>query len=249
MKHRVFQKIIVIAVWIGLWMAVAAFVGHQLLLPSPLETGSALIILVQKAEFWLSACISVIRIAVGFIVGMVIGCFLGLLTYRYPFLQQLFAPIISAIKAAPIVSFIMLAYAWMKSSGVPAFASSLIVLPIAWANTSKGLLSMDPLLLELGKAYRLTRIQFVKALYVPMLRPYLSASIASGMGMAWKAGIAAEVISTPKLAIGSWLYNAKVYLDTSSLFAITAVVILLSILLEKIVLFILHGRERRVTHD
>lgn len=230
-------------------MGAAAIVGQKLLLPSPWATWQALLILARKTDFWLSAWASVVRIAEGFIAGMVIGCALGFFTYRFPFMRHFFAPMLSAIKAAPIVSFIMLAYVWIKSNGVPAFTSSLIVLPIAWTNTTAGFLAMDPLLLEMGRAFHLTRMQHVKALYVPMLAPYIRAAIASGMGMAWKAGIAAEVISTPKNALGSWLYHAKVYLDTPSLFATTAVVIMLSILLESVVLFMVYGKDGRPLHD
>jgi NitT/TauT family transport system permease protein len=57
--------------------------------------------------------------------------------------------------------------------------------------------------------------------------------------MAWKAGISAEVLSTPNNAIGTELYFAKTYLETPSLFAWTAVVIVLSVIIEKLFVFVL----------
>ena len=39
--------------------------------------------------------------------------------------------------------------------------------------------------------------------------------------MAFKSGIAAEVIGVPDFSIGANLYEAKIYLDTASLFAWT----------------------------
>lgn len=47
--------------------------------------------------------------------------------------------------------------------------------------------------------------------------------------------MAAEVIGTPIHSIGGALYLAKIYLDTADLFAWTAVIIVLSVLFEKIV--------------
>lgn len=64
-------------------------------------------------------------------------------------------------------------------------------------------------------------------------RPYLRAAVAAGMGMAWKSGVAAEVLCTPKYALGSTMYRAKIYLETPELLAATAVVVVLSFLLEK----------------
>ena len=59
------------------------------------------------------------------------------------------------------------------------------------------------------------------------------------MGLSWKAAIAAEVICTPKETIGAGIYNAKIYLETPSLFAWTITVIILSVILEKILGMIL----------
>ena len=61
------------------------------------------------------------------------------------------------------------------------------------------------------------------------------------------AGIAAEVLSTPQLGIGTELYFSKTYLETSDLFAWTLVVILLSMMIEKLLVWGLEclGRKLR----
>lgn len=72
--------------------------------------------------------------------------------------------------------------------------------------------------------------------------PYFAAACRSAVGMAWKAGIAAEVICSPKGAIGSALYNAKIYLESEDMFAWTAAVIILSIVIEKLIVNLILGR-------
>ena len=62
--------------------------------------------------------------------------------------------------------------------------------------------------------------------------PYFASGCATGLGLAWKAGVAAEVLCQPKLAIGTQLYRAKITLETPDLFAWTLVVIALSFVLE-----------------
>ena len=54
------------------------------------------------------------------------------------------------------------------------------------------------------------------------------------MGLAWKAGIAAEVLGVPKMAIGTEIYQSKIYLETVDLFAWTVVVVLMSMLIEAV---------------
>ena len=62
--------------------------------------------------------------------------------------------------------------------------------------------------------------------------PYFTSGCSTGLGLAWKAGVAAEVLCQPRMAIGSRLYGAKITLETPDLFAWTIVVIVLSFLLE-----------------
>ena len=64
--------------------------------------------------------------------------------------------------------------------------------------------------------------------------------------MAWKAGIAAEVICTPNISIGKKIYETKIYLETAELFVWTICAILFSILLEKIFLKLLYHISKRI---
>ena len=54
--------------------------------------------------------------------------------------------------------------------------------------------------------------------------------------MAWKAGIAAEVICPHGKSIGAALQDSKIYFETVDTFAWTAAVVILSVLLEKMIL-------------
>ena len=58
--------------------------------------------------------------------------------------------------------------------------------------------------------------------------------------------MAAEVIGIPKNSIGEHLYNAKVYLDTPDLFAWTLVIIIISLVFEKIFLALLNFVVKRL---
>ena len=69
------------------------------------------------------------------------------------------------------------------------------------------------------------RLLYVYAL--PAIKGFESACC-TAMGLAWKSGVAAELISIPTGSIGEKLYMAKVYLMTGDLFAWTAAIVLLS---------------------
>ena len=69
---------------------------------------------------------------------------------------------------------------------------------------------------------------------LPAILPFFLSAIRSALGFAWNSGIAAEVLGRPARAIGSQIYDSKIYLETPDLFAWTLVVILLSVLLERL---------------
>ena len=63
----------------------------------------------------------------------------------------------------------------------------------------------------MAKAYRFSFGKKMRYLYLPSLLPYFAAACSTGIGIGWKAGIAAEVLGLPKNSIGKALCNAKIY--------------------------------------
>ncbi|MBO4452806.1 MAG: nitrate ABC transporter permease, partial [Clostridia bacterium] len=59
------------------------------------------------------------------------------------------------------------------------------------------------------------------------------------LGLAWKSGVAAELIGYPDGSLGEKLYYSKVYFDTSELFAWTVFIIIFSVSFEKLFMFAL----------
>ena len=74
-------------------------------------------------------------------------------------------------------------------------------------------------------------------------------SLTTSVGFAWKAGIAAEVLTSAKNSIGKEIFEAKQYMETVNLFAWTLVVIVLSLLIEKLVLALLDRLSGRVRKE
>ena len=101
-------------------------------------------------------------------------------------------------------------------------------------------------LLEMARAYRFSFGKKMRYLYLPSLLPYFAAACGTGIGIGWKAGIAAEVLGLPKNSIGKALYNAKIYLEMPDLFCWTAVIILLSLLFEKLAALLLRVLTARL---
>ncbi len=226
-----------IAFWFSVWFLVAYRVNSQFLFPAPSTVFKELLLLIPDKSFWLITCTSLLRILWGILVSLILGTLLSYLTYSSRLLNLLLSPAISAVKATPVASFIILALLWLDRNILPVFITALIVIPIVWANVSQGIRSVDTGLIEVASIYRFSVGKKITRLYIPSIAPYFMASCRSALGMAWKAGIAAEILATPENSIGTELYYSKTYLETPTLFAWTLVVVLLSILIEKLFMY------------
>ena len=229
------RTLLAILFWIAVWQIASMAVGIDLILPGPVSVIKALWSLVRQGSFWTSILMTVLRIMLGYAAGVALGCLLAFGCCRSRILDSLFSPIIRMVRATPVASFIILAMLWMSKGGVPVLMSALIVAPVVWGNLTEAYSSRDPALDEMAAAYRLGKWKHFRFILVPQLMPSLRAACLTGLGFAWKSGIAAEVLSQPKLAIGSNIYYSKVYLETPELFAWTASVIALSFALEILV--------------
>ena len=72
----------------------------------------------------------------------------------------------------------------------------------------------------------------LKVVYTPTLLNHFIPALLTSIGLAWKAGISAEVISYTKNSIGRVISDAKANFDGDVLFAWTIVVVLISLVLE-----------------
>lgn len=228
--------------WLGLWWLLAACIDQELLVPSPLAVAQELTALAVTAHFWHSVAISLLRIFCGVAAGVLLGSLCAVATCRWPLADHLLSPAIRVIRATPVASFIILVLLWVHTGAVPGVIAALMVLPIMWESIDTGIRSTDPALLEFARAYRLSRRQTVLHVYLPAVRPFFTAGICTSIGLAWKSGVAAEVLCLPRAAIGAEVYYAKIYLETPALFAWTITVIVLSLLVERVIRRLLAGR-------
>ncbi len=231
--------------WLTVWYLLAIAVDQVILLPSPLVVWQTLCRSIVTAPFWKTVGMSLLRIAVGFTCAVSVGTLCGILTSRYRTVRTVLAPVLHIIRVAPVASFIIMTLVWIPYDGVPTFIAFLTVLPIVWLNVERGILQTDPQLLEMATAFRLPFSKILRSVYLPSVKPFFLTAAVNGLGFAWKSGVAAEVICRPDLSIGKQLQDAKTYLETPEVFAWTAVVILLSLLLEWLLLRVTENGRRQ----
>ena len=220
--------------WIVLWHIGAVLANRTLLLkiPLPLDTLRTFLRLCGEGSFWRGVGSSVLHILCGFLSAAVLGTAGGIASAASGWFRRLSAPLLRLIRTVPVAAFILLAWLWIPSRILPSFVSALMVLPIVWSHVDAGLASVDERLPEMARVFGMNKWHILTKVRLPLMAPTLRTGCLTAVGIAWKAGIAAEVICNPTGSIGALLQGAKVAIDYERVFAVTLMVVLLSLLFE-----------------
>lgn len=234
------------AVWLALWQGAAMALHEPLALVSPLRVLKCLGTLVGEGPFWRTVGTSSLRILLGFLLAAAAGTALALLAARWRAVEQLLCGPMVAMRSVPVASFTVLALMLFSVRSLSVLISFLMVLPIFYSGVLEGIGALDGAMAEMAQVFALPPLRRVRYVYLPQILPYVRAAAVSSLGLCWKAGIAAEVIGMPPGSIGAQLYRSKVYLDTPELFAWTLVIVALSMLFERLALWLL-GQAARLS--
>lgn len=228
-------KLAVLLFWLGVWQGVFMLVKEEILVVSPLNVAVRITELVRDLSFWKTVAVSFLRIIGGYVAGTVTGVVFAGFISASRVAKELLSPLLSLAKAVPVASFIILALVWIKKDYVPVFITFLIVLPIVCANVTEAISSVENVHLQVARVYNFSFLKKVKAVYFHSVLPSFAAAATTSLGLAWKSGVAAEVIAMPQMSIGYNLYRSKINIETVDLFAWTFVVVVLSVILEKLI--------------
>nr|MBQ6241386.1 ABC transporter permease subunit [Lachnospiraceae bacterium] len=223
----------VAAFWLLVWQLLAMLIGKDVVLSPPLTVFRTLVRLMGTGEFWLTVGATFLRILFGYGFGAALGLGLGLAAWKSGIVRRLLAPFMSVVRATPVASFIILLLFLARNQWIPVIIAALMVMPLVWTACLQGIEETDGTLLEMGRVFELSRGWQLRHIYGPSVRAFLQPAAVSGLGLAWKAGVAAEVLAAPEHSVGGMLYRAKIYLENPEMLAWTLCVVAVSMGLER----------------
>ena len=219
--------------WLAVWQLAALVIGNPILLASPVAVFQALLRLVPTWGFWASLGATAARILVGLVLGMALGVALAAVTHLSRIADHVFTPAVKALQAVPVAAFAILVLIWSGPTILTAAVVVVMTLPVAFLAVRAGLAARDPELIEVAQVFGATRMQRLRAVAVPAVLPFLFAATQTAIGLAWKAGVSAEVIGLPRGSVGERLYFTRLTLATDELLAWTLVIVAASLVVER----------------
>jgi NitT/TauT family transport system permease protein len=243
LHRRRLKQLGIIAVWLVIWQAVSLLVNNAILFSGPVEIAQALATDVQQLRFWEAIAHSALRICAGFLLAFVAGVLVGTLAWRFAPLAAFLNPAILFIKSVPIVCFIVLLLIWVGSAWTSTIAVFLVGFPAFYFAVQEGLAQRDTKMCELLTVFRVPALRRAFCFNWPSMLPFLLATSRTAVGMSWKSGVAAELIGLPLGTIGERIYQAKIELSSVDIFTWMIVIVLFSLLAERLFLLVLRHSE------
>lgn len=234
----------IIIFWLLIWELASFLINSRIIIVSPRTTFARLFELSRMADFWHSILASMYNIMRGFGLALVFGITIAIVSSKVKIFYMLILPAINVMNAIPFASFIILALFALGTANISVFVPFVMVLPIIFHNTYKGIVNTDPQLLEMARVFRVPFWKKAVYIYLKTVAPYIISAAQVGIGFAWKSGIAAELFGVVRGTIGGNLHSARIHLETADLFAWTITIVILSYAMEKLFL-LLFGRVKR----
>jgi len=193
--------------------------GKELVLPSPERVIVTAAALYPTPRFLEALGATFLRGLAAFGISAALGMVAGLAAGLRPLFGAALAPLLTAIRATPVLALVLIALLWFPSGFVPIFSAFLMAFPIMVTSASEGVAAADPRLLEMASLFRVPRTTVFLKLRLPAAMPHLIAGAKNALGISWKVVVAGEILSQPERALGSGMQESRLLLETASVFA------------------------------
>jgi NitT/TauT family transport system permease protein len=169
---------------LALWELAARNVD-PVLFTSPTKVAVAAYRMVLSGELWMYLWPSLVVLAIGFAFAVVFGIAIGLLLARFRVLDIALTVYITFLYSIPSVALVPLIVLW---AGFDTAAKVIILFLFAFfpmvINTYQGVKSVDPQLLEVGRAFRCSERQLWTNIVLPASVPFIVTGLRLALGRA-----------------------------------------------------------------
>lgn len=208
----------------------------DLALPSPLETFKTLNLMLHDDEVWENINITIYRAFTGFLIASIIGITIGLLAGFFATASIMSRPIVTILVGMPPIAWIVLAMIWFgMTDNTVIFTVVVASFPIIFVGSLQGTRTIEGDLKDMVDSFKLPWYQKFTNLYFPHIFSYVFPALVSGLGMAWKIVVMAELLSSND-GIGASLSIARSQLDTPTALALVVIMISTLMFIEYIIL-------------
>lgn len=223
----------IVAMW-AVWAVAYAAVGNDYLVPSFAQTVGQLFALLVSGFFWAAFGATLLRTLIAFLISFVLGALCAVAGTVFPRFAHFLRPIVAVLRTLPTMAVLLLILVWTSPLSAPVVVTFLVLFPVIYSQLTSSISGVDGELVQMAKAYRLTRLRTLTAIYVPSVAPVTVLQTGSNLSFGIKLTVSAEVMAHTFTALGGLMNEANQYLEMPRLAALTLSAIAAGLVVELI---------------
>lgn len=218
---------------VGIILQLLSFAkGNEIFFPNIfkiIETFFKLLVTLDTYKYILTTLLELlIALAISFAVGIILGVIAGIKDAFY----QILKPLMSVLRCLPIIVLIVILMIVVRLSMAPVLATIIIITPIVYEGTYRGIRSIDKELIDAYKINTNTNAKVVLKIFLPLISGHSKASYTNALGMGIKILITTEYLCGVDNTLGRAIIMASQNLEYEKIYAYSFILVFLILLLE-----------------
>ena len=214
-----------------------AKIWSPVLVPSPGSVVSYLVSAFQDGTMFGAIVITMRRLLIGYIIGIVAGLPLGLLTARWKVLQDTLGTLSLGLQTLPSVCWVQLALLWFGQT--EAAMLFVVVMGTLWSvviATDTGVRNVPPIFRRAAMTMGSKNLHLWFKVILPAALPFIVSGMKQGWAFAWRSLMAAEIFVTilTGFGLGQLLHFGREQQAMEQVIGVMAIIVAIGLLADKI---------------
>lgn len=230
------RRIVFFGALLALWeLTSRSGVWPDYLFPGPLVVGQTLAEGILGGLYLQGAWVSMQRIAIGYVVSVVIGVVVGALIARNQLLEDTLGALVIGLQALPSVCWLPLAILWL---GLNEQAIQFVVIMGSLFSivlgVRDGIKSTPPIFVKAARNLGARGFALYSQVIVPAALPSIVAGLKQGWAFAWRSLMAAELLFFT-LSLGNLLQTGRDFNDAAGVMAVMVMIVALGVAVNQLI--------------
>ena len=215
---------------------VKAHLWSPLLFPSPLSVFEYLRAAAQDGTLWEATLVTVRRLLIGYMLGILVGLPLGLLTASFRWCHDTIGILALGLQTLPSVCWVPLALLWFGQT--EAAMLFVVVMGTLWSliiATDNGVRTIPPIYSRAARSMGSTGLHTWTHVVLPAALPFLLSGMKQGWAFAWRSLMAAEIFVTilTGFGLGHLLHYGRELNAMDQVIGVMLVIVVIGLAVDK----------------
>jgi len=236
--RRAFVVIAFFVLLLGVWETLVRMkYWSPVLVPSPLSVARYIKDGLLSGDLEHASFVTMRRLVIGYVLGLVFGLPLGLLTARFKFCEDTLGVIALGLQTLPSVCWVPLALLWFGQT--EAAMLFVVIMGTLWSvviATDNGVRTVPPIYARAARTMGSKQLHTWIKVIVPASLPFIVSGMKQGWAFAWRSLMAAEIYVTilSGFGLGSLLNYGRELQAMDQVIGIMFIIIVIGLLADKI---------------